>query len=252
MDKTSGEFRVHALNAARKPSMCRLFFLLVLKGSLFSLVLLSSCAAPQLPPAPPKYVHEGERAPERSVNSLWSDTASLYEDFKAKRLNDLVTINVIENISGSGKADTSATRKSALDAKVEDFFGAPINQSTNNFWGNGHSLTPTLKGSMNNDFQGTGATTREGKLIGTITAKVVEVMPNGNLFIESRKEITINNEKQVLILSGMIRPVDISPDNTILSSKVADAQVFFVGDGVLQDKQKPGWLMKIMDKVWPF
>jgi flagellar L-ring protein precursor FlgH len=252
MDKTSGESLVPALNAKRKPTMYRLFSLLVLKGLLFSLMLLSSCATPQLPPAPPKYVYEGERKPERSVNSLWSDTASLYEDFKAKRVNDLVTINVVENISGSGKADTSAARKSALDAAVEDFFGAPINQNTNNFWGQGHSFSPTLKGSMNNNFQGTGETTREGKLLGTITAKVVEVMPNGNLFIESRKEITINNEKQILILRGMIRPVDISPDNTILSSKVADAQVFFIGDGVLQDKQKPGWLVKIMDKVWPF
>jgi len=250
---TFGESHLSACNKERRPAMHRLFTLFVLKGSLFFLVFLTSCATPQLPPAPPKYVYQEERESERTVNSLWSDTASLYEDFKAKRINDLVTINVIENISGSGKADTSAARKSALDAKVEDFFGAPINLNKNNFfWGHGHSFSPVVKGSMDNNFQGTGETTREGKLIGTITAKVVEVMPNGNLFIESRKEITINNERQVLILRGMIRPVDILPDNTIMSSKVADAQVFFIGDGVLQDKQKPGWLVRILDRAWPF
>jgi flagellar L-ring protein precursor FlgH len=102
------------------------------------------------------------------------------------------------------------------------------------------------------DFKGKGATNRSGKLVGTITAKVVEVMPNGNLALESRKEITINNEKQILILKGMARPDDIATDNTILSSRIADAEVFFVGDGVLQEKQRPGWLGRIVGAVWPF
>jgi flagellar L-ring protein FlgH len=227
-------------------------FCLLLIILLSSLILLSSCAAPKLPPSPPRYIEEEEQKIEKSVNSLWSNSASLYEDFKARRVNDLVTIRVVEDISGSGKADTTATRSSSLNAKVEDFFGMPPNANLQNLYGHGYTFSPTVKGSAEEDFKGAGETTRQGKVIGTITAKVVEVMPNANLFIESRKEITINNEKQILILRGMIRPVDISQDNTILSNKVADAQVYLIGDGVVQDKQSPGWLVRILDKVWPF
>jgi flagellar L-ring protein precursor FlgH len=223
----------------------------LLFSMLCALFLLSSCATPELPPPPPKYVQEEEFEPP-SKNSLWHDTASLYEDVKARRLNDLVTIRVIENISGSGKADTNTGRESTLDAGVDNLFGAPLNFNFENFWGHGYAFSPTAKGSMKDDFKGTGETTREGKLIGTITAKVVEVMPNGNLVLESRKEITINNEKQFLVLKGMIRPDDVASDNTVLSSKVADAQVYFVGKGVVHDKQSPGWLVRILDKVWPF
>jgi len=216
-------------------------------------MLVAACATtPELPPPPPKYVYQEERSVEATTNSLWRDTASLYEDIRARRLNDLVTIKVVENISGSGKADTSAGRKSTLDAGVDSIFGIPLNLNLNNLYGKGNTFSPTVKGSMKDDFTGSGETTREGKLIGTITAKVVEVMPNGNLVLEARKEITINNEKQLLILRGMIRPDDVAVDNTVLSDRVADAEVYFVGKGIIQDKQGPGWLVRFIDKVWPF
>ena len=217
------------------------------------LILISACATmSELPQPPPKYVYQEAKMAPPSTNSLWRDTASLYEDIKARRLNDLVTIRVIENITGSGKADSSAKRKSSLDAGIDNLFGAPLNLNANNFYGGGRTFTPTIKGFMQDDFQGSGETTREGKLIGTITAKVVEVMPNGNLVLESRKEITINNEKQILIFRGMIRPDDIAIDNTVLSSRVTDAEVYFVGKGIIQDKQSPGWLVRVLDKIWPF
>ncbi len=222
------------------------------------LCLLSACAStPKLPPPPPRYVYQAVHAdePKSSVmgsNSLWRDTASLYEDVKARRLNDLITINVVENISGSGTADTSASRKSSADAGLDSLLGIPTNLNLANLYGKGNTFSPTVKGSMQDDFKGSGATTRAGTLVGTITAKVVEVMPNGTLAIESRKEITINNEKQILILRGMVRPDDIAVDNSVLSNRVADAEVYFVGDGVVQSKQDTGWLVKILDKVWPF
>jgi flagellar L-ring protein FlgH len=216
------------------------------------ILLIASCATtPHLPPPPPKYVPHEDKAMS-SVNSLWQDTASLYEDIKARRVNDLVTIRVVENITGSGKADTNTDRKSSLDAGVDNFFGAPLNLNTNNLYGRGYTFEPKVKGSAESIFEGSGETTREGKLIGMITAKVVEVMPNGILVLESRKEITINREKQILILRGMVRPDDIAKDNTVLSSRISDAEVFFVGDGVIQDKQGPNWLVRFIDKVWPF
>jgi flagellar L-ring protein precursor FlgH len=221
-------------------------------------LLLSSCAtAPVLPPPPPRYVYQQTQTDDAKPavpgdNSLWRDTASLYEDVKARRLNDILTINVVENISGSGTADTAASKSSTADMGITSLLGLPTNLNLANAFGKGNTFSPTVAASTADAFKGSGATTRAGTLVGTITAKVVEVMPNGTLAIESRKEITISNEKQILVLRGMVRPDDIAIDNTVLSNRIADAQVFFVGDGVVSGKQNTGWLVKILDKVWPF
>lgn len=239
--------------------------LLLLITVYYMLFFLTGCATTQdLPPHPPKYVYREEKVAQSSVNSLWHDTASLYEDRKARRLNDLVTINVVENITASGKANTKTSRDSSSDYAMTDLFGMNKDFNIQNlpfikdlYKGNNAAgvpspFTPTASGTAKSNFDGKGDTSREGKLIGTITAKVVEVMPNGTLVLESRKDTTINKEKQTLVLRGMIRPDDIQPDNTILSSYVADAQIFYVGQGVLQEKQSPGWFSRIMDQVWPF
>lgn len=222
--------------------------------ALAATLLLAGCAtAPKLPPPPPKYVHQQETPNDgRTANSLWSDGGGLVEDFRARRVNDLLTINVSENISGSGAADTNAARTSTLDASVTGFLGAPLNLNLPNMYGRGNTFSPTVSGSMTDDFKGTGSTNRTGKIVGMITARVTEVMPNGTLSVESRKEITINHEKQVLILRGLVRPEDISVANMVASSKVADAEIYLVGDGVLQEKQRQGWLVRILDGVWPF
>jgi flagellar L-ring protein precursor FlgH len=81
---------------------------------------------------------------------------------------------------------------------------------------------------------------------------VIEVLPNSNLVIESRKEVVVNNDKEIMVLRGVIRPEDISTNNTIYSYQVADAQIYLVGDGVLDDKQSQGWLTRLLDKAWPF
>jgi len=217
-----------------------------------ALVLAGCATTPKLPP-PPKYVHQQEKANDgRTANSLWSDGGGLVEDFRARRINDLLTINVSENISGSGAADTNAARASTLDASVTGFFGAPLNLNLPNMYGKGNTFSPTVSGTMADDFKGTGSTNRTGKIVGMITARVTEVLPNGTLSVESRKEITINHEKQVLILRGLVRPEDISVSNMVASSKVADAEIYLVGDGVLQEKQRQGWLVRILDTVWPF
>ncbi|MBP2673914.1 MAG: flgH [Deltaproteobacteria bacterium] len=221
---------------------------------LVATALLSACATtPKLPPPPPKYVSQQEQTGDgRTSNSLFRDTGGLLEDFRARRVNDLLTINVLESISGSGAADTAAAKSSTLDAAVTGFFGAPLNLGKDNMYGNGYTFSPTVSGNMTNDFKGTGTTNRTGTIVGTITARVVEVMPNGTLSVESRKDITINHEKQVLVLRGSVRPEDVSTTNTVSSTKVADAEIFLVGDGVLNDKQKQGWLVRILDGIWPF
>jgi flagellar L-ring protein precursor FlgH len=189
-------------------------------------LMLVSCAAPTKfsKEMPPHYVKDRENKIEpRTKGSLWRDSAGLFEDRKARGLNDLVTIKIIESATASKKADTSTS-----------------------------SLTPQVKAAVQNDFAGTGNTTREGSLVATITARVVDVLPNGNFIIESRKDITVNREKQLLLLRGVIRPDDIASDNTILSSYVANAEMIYTGDGVISEKQGQGWMVRFLDWVWPF
>lgn len=225
------------------------------------LLLLSSCATPssKLPPPPPKYVDHSAEADQRlSRNSLWIDSGNLFDDRKARRLNDLVTIQIVENLSGSGTADTETSRDSTLEYKLEEFLGMNLDFGVQDWplmkdlYHSGNVFKPEIKSTTASDFKGEGDTNRAGKLVATITAKVVEVMPNGNLVLEARKELTINSETQILVLTGVVRPDDVSSDNQVFSNKLADARVYYVGDGVLQEKQSPGWLVRVLDHVWPF
>ncbi len=208
-------------------------------------------------PMPQKYI--ANREPEAAVadGSLWRDPASLYEDRKARRVNDLVTILIAENTAATNTASTNDSRDSTAAYAVDDLFGANTDFGIQT-WPlikklyPGLKFTPTASGSSKSNFAGKGDTTREGTITAAITAKVVEVLPNSNMVIESRKEVVVNNEKQIIVLRGIVRPDDISTNNTITSTYVADAQIYLVGDGVLADKQSQGWLVRALDNIWPF
>ena len=216
-----------------------------------------SCAAPTQfsKEMPTHYVSNYETKMETQARgSLWRDSPGLFEDRKARGLNDLVTIKIVESSAASKKAETASSRESSVDLGIDSFFGNSLNYNLANIIGQGSSglLNPQVKATAKNDFAGAGNTTREGSLVATITARVVDVLPNGNFIIESRKDITVNREKQVLLLRGVIRPDDIAGDNTILSSYVANAEMIYTGDGVVNDKQGQGWLVQLLDWVWPF
>jgi len=228
-------------------------------------MVVAACATPssKLPPPPPKYVYDmSGQTSSSSANSLWNGGENLFSDFKARRVNDLVTILIVESLSGSGTADTQTSRDSSAELELSKFLGmntdfgiqdrSLLHHLYNIGTDSASKFDPSIKGSGVSDFKGEGDTNRKGSLNATITAKVVEVMPNGNLVLESRKELTINNETQILVMRGIARSEDITSANTIVSTKLADAQVYYVGDGVLQDKQSPGWLVRITDRLWPF
>ncbi len=222
-------------------------------GLLFSLVLWG-CATTttKLPPEPPRYVYSEEALRPPSMNSLWIDRASLFEDNKARRLNDLLTVKIVENISGSGDADTSLSKSSETETGITELLGIPTDLNLENLYGKGNTFSPSVNSQFDMSFQGSGKTSRKSRLIGTVTAKVVEVMPNGNLRIEGRKEIILNNERQILIISGIVRPEDIESDNTVLSTRLTDTKIYYLGKGVIQEVQSPGWLGRIINRVWPF
>jgi flagellar L-ring protein FlgH len=207
-------------------------------------------------PMPQKYIATKEIEPVTPDGSLWRDSASFFEDRKAKRVNDLLTILITETTTATKTASTNAKRDSSAKYGIDDLFGLNLDFKMQTlplikeyYTGN---FSPSASGKANSAFAGKGDTARSGKLTATITAKVVEVLPNSNMVIESRKEVIVNNEKEIVVLRGIVRPDDISTNNTILSQYVGDAQIYLVGDGVLDDKQSQGWLVRILDNVWPF
>ena len=188
-----------------------------------------------------------------SDGSLWTASLhrGLFNDLRARHVGDLVTINIVETSKATKKATTKTGRESSINAGISNLLGYEAKLSKIGVPGQFSNET-MLKASMENDFDGSGETTRDESMTASITARVVEVTPSGNLVIKGAREIKVNNENQVITLMGIIRPEDISPDNTVLSSYIADARIAYSGRGPVSDKQKPGWLSRVIDYAWPF
>lgn len=181
----------------------------------------------------------------RTEGSLWTPGFSrnfLFQDTKARNVGDTVTVQIIESAKGSKDAKTKTGRLSTLSASTAAFLGVP-GTTTNKL---------QADAAFENGFDGSGSTSRSGTLTAVVTAVVTEVLPNGNLMIEGRREVVINRDKEYITITGVIRPEDIGSNNTVLSTQVAEAKIEYSGWGVLQDKQGPGWLMRILDWIWPF
>ncbi len=188
-------------------------------------------------------------ASEARSGSVWhGQLTNLFGDQRARYVGDIVTVKIVEVSQASEKATTDTTRKSETNAGISNFFG--LETHPNGPWKNPGTLISAGMGK--NDFSGSGETTRAGSLSATITARVMDVLPNGNLAIEGKREIYVNNEKKEILLQGIVRPRDIAYDNSILSTQVADAKVIYTGIGVVGEKQRPGWLARLLDFAWPF
>ncbi|MFH1148683.1 MAG: flagellar basal body L-ring protein FlgH [Pseudomonadota bacterium] len=169
-------------------------------------------------------------------------------DFRARGIGDIVMVNVVETSSGSKKASTKTSRSTDVEGGVTALLGfdKALEDKNSRF-----SADTMIAGSIKNDFDGSGSTSRNSSVTASISCRVVTVMPNGDLMISGSREIRVNNENQFMVLTGVIRPQDIAADNTILSSYIADARIVYNGRGVLSEKQSPGWLGRILDYVWP-
>lgn len=160
-------------------------------------------------------------------------------------MNDILTIRVIENTTASSGADTNASGNTALDLSVPTFVGFENNSSKILF-------PQPSRLAATRPLTARAATTREGRLTASLSARVRDVLPNGDLVIEGIKELKVNNERQTLTLYGVVRTRDIAPSNIVPSTAIANMQVQLDGKGIVSDHMKPGWLYKILTKVWPF
>ena len=203
--------------------------------------------------SPVKTPAEAVSTPKQYEGSLWRDNCSmnqLFIDQKARGVGDIVTISIIESAKASNKAATDTERKSSLVAGIDGFLGMEKRYPTTAHpYFNPFSQ---IKGNLDSSFEGEGTTTRSGTLAASITARITEVLPNGNLKIMGSRDVTVNEEKQMIVLTGIIRSRDISPDNIIQSTYISDAKITYTGEGVINDRQRPGWAARLLDWIWPF
>lgn len=213
-------------------------------------MVLSGCITQTTEVKTPSFDQQLHRAPaDYSNGSIWqAGSAGLTEDFKARRKGDIVTILIVETASASKAANTGTSRATSVNAGIPNFMGLETSVLKNNFG----DLSKLINASVDSKYAGAGSTSRKETLNATISAKVIDVLPNGNLLIEGRRNVKVNEEDQIIIVEGTVRPADIGPDNIVNSSFVADAKIVYTGKGIISDRQSPGWLMNIVDKLWPF
>lgn len=185
-----------------------------------------------------------------SSGSIWqASSGSMVEDMKARRRGDILTIVITETASASKEAKTDTSRGSTVNAGIPNFMGLEkVGLLKNNIG----DLSKLINASVDSSYKGSGSTSRAENLKATMTARVIEVLPNGNMMIEGRRNIKVNNEDQEIVLEGIVRPRDIGADNVVNSIYIADAKISYFGRGIISDRQSPGWLMNIVDKIWPF
>lgn len=154
---------------------------------------------------------------------------SLTSDRRAYQIGDVLTVLIVENSSASATAGTNTDKSNNLGIK----FSIPNRQEESAL-------------SLQEEFDGRGKIARSGKLLAQISVTVKDINPNGDLLISGDQLIEINDEKQSINIKGKVRPIDIDARNSVLSTRIADAQIKYVGDGVLADSQHKGWLSKII------
>ncbi len=197
---------------------------------------------PTYEPAPP------------SEGSLWTEESNpFFEDTKARNPGDTLIVDIVENASSSMDVNTEAGRTSQMDIGVPNFFGymrqfeALDNPVTKGMLGD--KMVGTTYG---NSFKGEAKSDRKGQITASIAARITDILPNGNYTIYGKRAMKVNQEVQNIVVYGVVRPQDITDDNRVQSTYLADSKIEYYGEGVLADKQKQGWGTRLFDNLWPF
>ncbi|PIE61684.1 MAG: flagellin biosynthesis protein FlgH [Desulfobacterales bacterium] len=198
-----------------------------------------------LPPAP---IPQSYTTGRPSEGSLWNDRrGSMFADTRANHVGDTVIVDIVENSSSKMGVNSAGKRTSSMNIANPTL---NILGYQTNLGGNG--TAPLINTSFNNSVAGKASSDRSGQVTASISARVVEVMPNGNLSLFGRRAMKVDQEVQYIMVSGIIRPQDISATNRVPSTYLADARIEYYGKGALSDKQKPGWGTRIIDTLWPW
>jgi len=193
-----------------------------------------------------RYLQAARATPQGVAPTTTSATwmADLLIDARARHVNDLVTVRVVENIEAVGTADSQLGKQNSASLSVPNFFGLE-NQLPD-------SVDPAnlVNAASNTKFKGGGTTTRSGSLTATMTVRVVEVLPSGDLVLEGAREIDINGDRQIVVLSGVVRQVDLDRHNIVPSTRIGQLQIRYFGRGLMKDNLRPGWLVQLLNKIF--
>jgi flagellar L-ring protein precursor FlgH len=195
--------------------------------------------APTMPPEPV--------SPQENNGSIFQPVSgmALFEDNRAHRVGDILTVQLVERTNASKQAATNTSKEQDISLGVTDILGGPVTMNGRN------PLSASINGSR--EFTGDGASSQSNTLTGNITVTIAQVLPNGNMIVRGEKILTINQGDEFIRVSGIVRPLDVSPDNTVLSTKIADAEITYGGRGTLADSNTKGWLARFFDSpLWPF
>ena len=219
--------------------------------------MLSGCNASSNQPTPmptltpvQKYTEPEEKY--GNPGSLFSQANStlLFEDSRARRVGDIVLIKIVENTKAKHKADTSAEKETGLTLGVGAFMGQ--SEIGIGKYKGSIGTNPMVSAKSISDHTATGETKRENYVTTTIGARVINVLPNNILQVAGAREIRVNDETEYMVITGLVRTSDVLSDNSVLSTQLAESNISYYGKGVLADKQKPGWLTRLLDNIWPF
>ena len=202
------------------------------------------------------------------AGSLWkegvTDERGMFSDKRAKRVGDIVTVVVQETatLSNSLRLKTDKESKAGDEGAVSNLINQFLGNLPNKLFkkdiqkGAPENFVipslPSLPVTGSNDYTGGGELKNSQTIATRCAVQIIDVLPNGNLVIEGIRQISFSKERQFASLRGVIRPYDVQPDNTVLSTNVADARIDIVAEGVLTDAQKKGWLLRLNDKINPF
>ncbi|MCK1710868.1 flagellar basal body L-ring protein FlgH [Bradyrhizobium hipponense] len=181
-------------------------------------------------------------------NSLWrSGSRAFFKDQRAHQVGDLLTVAVNITDKANIENDTQRSRTNSENSGISDFLGAKTITQANKILP-GRILTADSTASS----EGKGSVERKEALQTNVAAVVTQVLPNGNLVVEGKQEIRVNYEIRELVVAGIVRPEDIQSDNTIDSTKIAQARIAYGGRGQIMDVQQPRYGQQVMDVLLPF
>jgi flagellar L-ring protein precursor FlgH len=225
-------------------------------------LLLSGCTArltePEMSFTPPKYVEE---MPSREEESSFASRgrlfgqgdSPLFTDHKAMHVNDIVTVVISEKATSSNKANKALSEDDTIGLNGGAFSSIGGNSAVNSAVGKLNGLAGIgFNAGSSSDYAGSGSSTKDASFTTTVSARIVKVMANGNYFITGRREIMVDDQKQTIQISGVIRPYDIDQNNQISSAKISDAKIMYANEGDIDRSTNKGWGSKIVQAVWPF
>ncbi|QJB57362.1 flagellar basal body L-ring protein FlgH [Pseudodesulfovibrio sp. zrk46] len=230
--------------------------LIALSAILLGVVSLTGCAPkyeeqPMPILTPPVYE---EQDPAANPGSLYDTNRSefLYDDNRATRVGDIVMVKVSETANTKLKSETTADKENTIATSVTAMPETGLVGSIPLAGTLGAKAGTSIGASQSSEFSGNGETKQETTFEATVATRIVRRLPGNLLQVEGARRIRVNHETQFLVVRGLIRQRDISSDNSIPSTKLAEAQIEIYGQGVLADKQRPGWLSRILDNIFPF